>query len=133
MREFVSRVLLLPGVAAFLVTSVAIAQEAPEDTPETPDSMEEIVVIGNKDGDPIDLEAHYESQLRERIVNEYLRLQALEDEEKWRETLPEAVEGPGRIKWGYDAQAEARMRRDMSLTDLPMDNVKPATVISISF
>ena len=133
MREMLSRVLHLAGVAAFLVTPMAIAQEEPEDTQTTPDSMEEIVVIGNKDGDPIDLEAHYESQLRERIVNEYLRLQALEDEEQWRETLPEAIEGPGRIKWGYDAQAEARMRRDMSLTDLPIDDVKPATVISISF
>lgn len=95
--------------------------------------MEEIVVVGNKSGDPIDVEARYEEQLRERIVADYLRQQSLEDEERWRKTLPTAVEGQGRIRWGYDAQAEARVRRDMALTDLPTDTVKPATVISISF
>lgn len=121
------------GVAALFLTSAVIAQEDTEEPASDPDSMEEIVVYGNKDGDPIDVDAHYENQLRDRIVQEYLRLQALEDEEEWRSSLPEPVEGPGRIKWGYDAQAEARMRRDMSLTDLPMDDVKPATVISVSF
>ncbi len=131
MKSIVS--LRLSWVATLLVTAPAIAQEDTEGTTDDPDSMEEIIVYGNKDGDPIDLDAHYEAQLRKRITDEYLRLQALEDEEKWRETLPEAVEGPSRIRWGYDAQAEARMRRDTALTDLPMDNVKPATVISISF
>ncbi len=131
MKSIVS--LRLSWVATLLVTAPAIAQEDTEGTTDDPDSMEEIIVYGNKDGDPIDLDAHYEAQLRKRITDEYLRLQALEDEEKWRETLPEAVEGPSRIRWGYDAQAEARMRRDTALTDLPMDNVKPATVISVSF
>ncbi len=123
--------------AAILFATSAGAQQVDEQVDEQPaddgQAIDEIVVIGNKDGDPIDLEAHYEAQLRERITAEYMRLQALEEEEQWRETLPEAVEGPGRIKWGYDAQAESRMRRDTALTDLPMDNVKPATVISISF
>jgi len=95
--------------------------------------MEEIVVIGNKSGDPVNLEANYEAQLRERIMADYLRQQKDEDEERWRETLPTAFEGEGRIKWGYDAQAESRMRREMALTDLPTDTVKPATVISVSF
>lgn len=95
--------------------------------------MEEIVVIGNKSGDPVDLEASYEAQLRERIMADYLRQLKDEDEERWRKTLPTAVEGKGRIKWGYDAQAESRTRREMALTDLPTDNVKPATVISVSF
>ncbi len=125
--------LRLSWVAALLVAGASFAQEDADDTAGEPDSMEEIVVYGNKDGDPIDLDAHYEAQLRKRITSEYLRLQALEEEEKWRETLPEAVEGPARIRWGYDAQAESRMRRDTALTDLPMDNVKPATVISVSF
>ena len=120
---------------AFLlsVATSALAQQDAETNAEEPDSMEEIVVIGNKSGDPVNLEASYEAQLRERIMADYLRQQQDEDEERWRETLPTAFEGAGRIKWGYDAQAESRMRREMALTDLPTDTVKPATVISVSF
>ena len=123
----------MPLIAALLFASTVDAQQAADETADESQPIDEIVVIGNKDGDPIDLDAHYEAQLRQRITDEYLRLQALEEEEEWRETLPEAIEGPSRIRWGYDAQAESRMRRDTSLTDLPMDNVKPATVISVSF
>lgn len=120
-------------IAALLLASPVGAQQGAEETDDESRPIDEIVVIGNKTGDPIDLDAHYEAQLRRRITEEYMRLQTLEEEEQWRTTLPEAVEGPARIKWGYDAQAESRMRRDMALTDLPMDNVKPATVISVSF
>lgn len=115
------------------VTASAWAQQDTETSTEERDSIEEIVVIGNKSGDPVDLEANYEAQLRERIMADYLRQQKDEDEERWRKSLPTAVEGKGRIKWGYDAQAESRMRREMALTDLPTDTVKPATVISVSF
>lgn len=108
------------------------AEASAETNTEEQDPMEEIVVIGNKSGDPIDLEARYEEQLRARIVADYLRQQAEEDEERWRQTLPTAVE-QGRIRWGYDAQAESRVRREMALTDLPTDTVKPATLFSIQF
>lgn len=120
-------------IATLLFASAVDAQRVADETADEPKAFDEIVVIGNKDGDPVDLDAHYEAQLRQRITKEYMRLQALEEEEQWRSTLPEAVEGPARIRWGYDAQAELKMRRDTALTDLPMDNVKPATVISISF
>lgn len=120
-------------IATLFLASAVGAQQVADDGAKEVRPIDEIVVVGNKDGDPIDLDAHYEAQLRQRITQEYLRLQALEEEERWRNTLPEAVEGPARIKWGYDAQAESRMRRDTALTDLPIDNVKPATIISISF
>ncbi len=124
------------GSLVALFAFVATAAQAQQDTAaseQEQEPMEEIVVIGNKDGDPIDLEARYEEQLRARIVADYLRQQTLEDEEQWRKSLPTSVEGPGRIRWGYDAQAESRVRREMALTDLPTDTVKPATVISIRF
>lgn len=121
-------------VAIFVfVATAARAQQDTEATTEEQESMEEIVVVGNKSGDPVDLEASYEEQLRARIVADYLRQQTLEDEEQWRKSLPTSVEGPGRIRWGYDAQAESRVRREMALTDLPTDTVKPATVISVRF
>ncbi len=122
----------LVALFAFVATT-AQAQQDTAASEQEQEPMEEIVVIGNKDGDPIDLEARYEEQLRARIVADYLRQQTLEDEEQWRKSLPTSVEGPGRIRWGYDAQAESRVRREMALTDLPTDTVKPATVISIRF
>ncbi len=124
------------GSLVALFAFVATAAHAQQDTAangQEQEPIEEIVVIGNKDGDPIDLEARYEEQLRARIVADYLRQQTLEDEEQWRKSLPTSVEGPGRIRWGYDAQAESRVRREIALTDLPTDTVKPATVISIRF
>ncbi len=122
------------SLVAFFVfaATAARAQVDTETNDEEQEPMEEIVVIGNKSGDPIDLEAQYEEQLRARIVADYLRQQTEEDEERWRKSLPTSVER-GRIRWGYDAQAEARVRRDMALTDLPTDTVKPATIFSIEF
>ncbi len=122
------------SLVAFFVfaATAARAQVDTETNDEEQEPMEEIVVIGNKSGDPIDLEAQYEEQLRARIVADYLRQQTEEDEERWRKSLPTSVE-QGRIRWGYDAQAESRVRRDMALTDLPTDTVKPATIFSIEF
>ena len=122
----------LLAILVFVATA-ARAQQDTETSEEEQESMEEIVVVGNKSGDPVDLEAKYEEQLRARIVADYFRQQSLEEEEQWRKSLPTSVEGPGRIRWGYDAQAESRVRREMALTDLPTDTVKPATVISVRF
>ena len=121
---------MLAAMVAFLTTTARAQQET---VAEGDQPIDEIVVVGNKAGDPIDLDARYEEQLRARIVADYLRQQEVEDEEQWRKSLPTAVEGGGRIKWGYDAQAESRMRREVALTDLPTDTVKPATLISVSF
>jgi len=120
----------LVTIVAVLTTTARAQQDIAE---EDQQSIDEIVVIGNKSGDPIDLDARYEQQLRARIVADYLRQRDLDEEEQWRKSLPTAVDGGGRIKWGYDAQSESRMRREAALTDLPTDTVKPATLISISF
>ena len=61
--------LRLSWVATLLLAGTSFAQEDTDDTTGEPDSMEEIVVYGNKDGDPIDLDAHYEAQLRKRITS----------------------------------------------------------------
>ncbi len=121
----------LVAIFVFAATAARAQQDTEADSDEQ-EPIEEIVVIGNKSGDPIDVEASYEEQLRARIIADYLRQQTEEDEERWRKSLPTSVE-QGRIRWGYDAQAEARVRRDMALTDLPTDTVKPATIISIRF
>ena len=129
---------VLGGAALVAMLSVAAAtapaqQDDEEDTEEQA-SIDEIVVIGNKDGDPVELEPSYEEQLRARIIAEYAREQALKDEARWRESLPTAVEdGDGRILWGYDARAESRIRRELDLTELPVDTRKPARILSIRF
>jgi len=128
-----SRVRVIATSAAIVVLVTMTAQAQQETATEDRQPIDEIVVVGNKAGDPIDLDARYEEQLRARIVADYLRQQDLDEEEQWRQSLPTAVDGGGRIKWGYDAQSESRMRREVALTDLPTDTVKPATLISVSF
>ena len=39
----------------------------------------------------------------------------------------------GKEASSYNPQAEARMRRDTELTDLPIDDVKPATIFRVEF
>lgn len=122
------------AAALLSVWMTAGAQEEVATDAESQQTMEEIVVVANKDGDPIEIDAQYQERLRARIIDEYLRLQSEQEEEQWRKSLPTAIREPSsRISWGYDAQAESRMRRELELTDLPMDTVKPATVISVSF
>lgn len=128
-----SRVNAIATLAATAMFLMATARAQQEVAAEDDQAIDEIVVVGNKAGDPIDLDARYEEQLRARIVADYLRQQELDEEEKWRQSLLSAIDGDGRIKWGYDAQAEARMRREIALEDLPTDTVKPATLIRISF
>lgn len=125
------------GILAAALLSVwmsARAQEEGATEAASQQTMEEIVVVGNKGGDPVEIDAQYQERLRARIIDEYMRLQSAQEEEQWRKSLPTAIKEPSsRISWGYDAQAESRMRREMELTDLPMDTLKPATVISVSF
>ena len=99
------------------------------------ETIDEIIVVVDRNGDPIlDVDARYEEILRKQVLNEYFRLQALEEKDEWRRADPDLkIENPSRIKWGYNPQAEARMRRDTELTDLPIDQVKPATVFRVEF
>ena len=120
---------LLVGLAAF-------AQEGNDDgNAEAEEEMDEIVVIVDRSGDPVmDVDLRHEAILRERIMKEYYRLQQLEEESAWRQADPDLdPRKTSRIKWGYNPQAEARMRRDTELTDLPIDDVKPATIFRIEF
>jgi hypothetical protein len=95
--------------------------------------MEEIVVVVNKSGDPVDVDALYLDQLRTRVIKDFETLQAEQEKEVWRQGLQTSYKPPeSRISWGYDAKEEAAMRRS-SINDLPTDRVKPATIISVSF
>jgi hypothetical protein len=123
-------------LAGLLLGVVAAAQDDnDEDAAETEGEMDEIVVIVDRSGDPVmDMDVRQEAVLRERIMNEYFRLQQLEEDAAWRQADPDLDPSKtSRIKWGYNPQAEARMRRETDLMDLPIDEVKPATLFRVEF
>lgn len=96
------------------------------------EQREEIVVIGQRPGDPRRLDNAYEEALRSRILTEIERLDALEEEFEWRRAARSSDDG-SRIRWGYDPRDEYRARRDSELYDLPLDNTRPAKLFSIEF
>jgi hypothetical protein len=123
----VTAAILIHASAAF---SQDEAAEQVEDA--TDESIEEIVVYAYKPGDEIDMDARYAELFRTRAAAELDRLEVLNEEYEWRVSMSEA-ESESRIKCGYNPEAEMSMRRDTSLTDLPMDAVKPATLFRAQF
>ncbi len=126
-RAVVTAAILIYASAAFSQDEEA---EQVEDT--TDESIEEVVVYAYKPGDEIDMDARYAELFRTRAAAELDRLDVLNEEYEWRVSMSED-ESSSRIKWGYDPEAEMSMRRDTSLTDLPMDTVKPATLFRAQF
>ena len=110
--------------------------ESPEET-DTPEeagegrSMDEIVVTAQKPGDRERAEAPYEQLMRERLVREMDAMRERQEEFEWRQG--EGPLEPSRIRLGYRAQDDNRDRRDTALTDLPMENNKPATLFRFEF
>ena len=94
--------------------------------------IEEIVVFANKPGDKFEVDARYEEPLRSSLLRNFDRIRVLEEEFEWRKSETDD-KNRSRIKWGYDPRAELRMRRDTELTDLPIDDVKPASVFRFEF
>ena len=117
-----------------LAAGPALAQEANDTASgEEEETMEEIVVVVNRSGDPVDIDALRLEQLREQVIRDFNLAQAEQEKEAWRQDLQSSVSSPdSRIAWGYDAKSEAAMRRS-TINDLPMDRVQPSTVISVRF
>ena len=122
------------GVAAAalaLACGSTLAQEADEEPVADDEEMEEIVVIAPKPGSRRRLDEVYEDPLKARILKELYEMRADQEESEWRQKLAE--ESDSRIRLGYDPRDEYRLRNEMDLTDLPMDNNKPATLFRIGF
>ncbi len=122
------------GVAATalaLAFGASLAQEADEEPAADDEEMEEIVVIAPKPGSRRRLDEVYEDPLRARILKDLYEMRADQEESEWRQKLAE--ENDSRIKLGYDPRDEYRLRNEMDLTDLPMENNKPATLFRIGF
>ena len=128
---------LLALIPAALLAGNALAQdddqtESTDDATET-EAMDEIVVRASRDGDPKKLELEKEEMLRAQVFALYREVKQDQEESEWRSSLPKAYGNFGGIKWGYDANAESRMRRESGLEDVDPDTVRPATIIRIEF
>lgn len=122
-------------VAAMLICANAVfsQEEESESTDAAADeAIEEVVVYAHRPGDEVDLDARYEELLRTRAAAELDRLEVLNEEYEWRKSLSED-EDSSRIKWGYNPEVDMSTRRDTTLTDLPTDTVKPATLFRVEF
>lgn len=132
-RKFGALTATATALASLLVWTTVTGQEDVATDNGNEEVMEEIVVVVNKAGDPVDVDALYLDQLRTRVIKDFETLQAEQEEEVWRQGLQTSFKPPeSRISWGYDAKEEAAMRRS-SINDLPIDRVRPATVISVNF
>lgn len=112
----------------------AHAQETAEQHADDAESIEEIVVVVDRAGTLIDIDALRLEEIRLKIIREFQLEQSQQEEELWRLKLRSAMKrSTSRIAWGYDAQAEAAGLRYSHASHLPIDRVSPATLVSIRF
>lgn len=128
---------LLSLIPILVLAGPALSQEddppAPDEEVTKNEAIDEIVVRASRDGDPKELELQKEEMLRAQIFALYEDIKRDEEEAAWRSSLPKAYGNFGGIKWGYDADAELRMRRESGLDDVAPGEVRPATIIRIEF
>jgi hypothetical protein len=113
---------------------MAQAQESAEQVPAIEETIEEIIVVVNRAGKPVDSVALRLEEIRLKIIREFELEQTVMDEELWRLKLRSALKrNASQIARGYDAQRDAARVRYSQANHLPIDRVRPATVISIRF
>ena len=127
-----SRFVVIATAAAFCAMA-ALAYAQTDSSDDEDDEIEEIVVIHSRSGDQREIRARNEELLRQRIQRELDRLEELEEEFEWRRSDEAIVAEPSRIRWGYDAERQSRMRLQSDLTDLPWKDTKPATLFRVEF
>ncbi len=133
---FAVRLAGLAGLVSIaLMTSLVAWAQEDETEPATEEDaarpVDEIVVTAEKPGDRTDLETPYEELMRQRLLEEMDTMRREQDEFEWRRGP--VVSQPSRISFGYRPQDRARDERDPSLTQLPMENTRPATVFRFEF
>ena len=123
-------------IPALLLGGAAFSQDEEQEPAEEQDTSEvidEIVVSASRDGDPKALELKKAEMLRAQVFALYREIKRDEEEQAWRSSMPKAYGNFGAIKWGYDPDAELRMRRESGLEDVQPGETRPATIIRIEF
>ena len=119
---------------ADVATDDATPAEIPDELPESRVIDEITVTVGPDGRTAYEMEMdRLEEYIKE--VNADRRLREREEEDvAWRQEDPDLDDPDSRIKWGYSAQAEQRMRRENDfMYELPTDQVKPATLFRAEF
>ena len=97
--------------------------------------MDEIKVVASPQGRvTFDPEMQRQALMQEAIYTEMRMRVQREEESAWRQADVDLKNEESRFKWGYSPQAEQRMRRDNeAMYDLPIDQVKPASLFRVEF
>lgn len=109
-------------------------QETSDRESDDAETIEEIIVVVDRDGRPVDIYALRLEEAVLEIIQKFELEQTKQEEELWRLKLRSAIgRNTSRITWGYDAQRDAASVRYSRASYLPIDRVRPATVISVRF
>jgi hypothetical protein len=101
---------------------------------ESADTIDEIVIVVDRTGKPVDIDALRLEEIRLETIRTFKLEVHKQEEELWRLKLRSGIKfNTSRIAWGYDAQKEAARFRYSQANYLPIDRVRPATVLSIRF
>jgi hypothetical protein len=112
----------------------AHAQETSDAVSDDAEPMDEIVVVVDRDGRPVDIHALRLEEAVLQIIQEFELEVTKQEEELWRLKLRSAIKrNTSRIAWGYDAQRDAASVRYSRASYLQIDRVRPATVITVRF
>jgi hypothetical protein len=121
-------------IGALLPLVTAHAQDTPGNSADDAQTIDEIVVTVDRGGKPVDPNVLRLREARLKVLREFQFEQYKQDEEMWRLRLRSVLKrSTSRIAWGYDAQTEAARFRYTQADYLPIDRVRPATIVSIRF
>ena len=119
------------GMLALMLGGAAVAQTDDAESDENASAIDEIVVTAQKPGDRQRIEVPYEELMRQRLVEELDTMRREQEEIEWRRGP--RLEDPSRISFGYRPQERAREAPETPMTDLPLENNKPATIFRFEF
>ena len=116
----------------------AVGAEVPTEIPEElfeSRIMDEIKVVASPQGRiAFDPEMRQQALMQEAVYTEMRMRVQREEESAWRQADADLKNKESRFKWGYSPQAEQRMRRENeAMYDLPIDQVKPASLFRVEF
>lgn len=126
------RFLLFALFAAAPAMVLAQDEDGAADSEE--ERIDEIVVIGGqKPGDKVDLDALYEEEMRARLMRDLEVIKQEQAKGRWSKSEISLAETEPRIKWGYDPDAEARMRRETDFMGTQRETTQPASLFRVEF
>ena len=97
-------------------------------------AIEEIIVIGNRKRKPKAPDPSvFGDPLRTQVMSEVRELRLLDEEFEWRTDDADFDIEPPRFRIGYDPRNDARLPGISPQVMLPIDLVRPATLITVDF